>query len=196
LAEVAEAERDNSCGLVYATNIDIATSSKHAVDVLRNSLTEHNSVHVDCASSAVSNETVICEHHNVELFSESEGKMVSYLSEGVARISGICIKCQSVLTREDAEHSYSCLTKDVFAKWKRYRDSFAVGLVMPCHILFQVVHKMEKVFRQNFNDKCRRDDVAKSLFEVLNPQCDLSFLFAAHLEHVLHLSEKLLTCIL
>jgi hypothetical protein len=142
-------------------------------------------------SNSVLNFDLQCEADVVELFSEGEETLTSYLSGWVARKSGICKTCQQVLTKPDKEHSYECRAQDLFALKKRYNDSSTVGLINPSEDLFAVVRLMEQLFRLKYKAAMSKPDVVKSLFSDIYPKCDFSFLFVRHPEHALYLSEKI-----
>jgi hypothetical protein len=126
----------------------------------------------------------------VELFSEAEETLTSYLCGWVARKSGICITCQQVLTKPDAEHSYICRGQDLFASRKRYLDSTSVGLISPSEELFGVVRSIEHGFRLKFEDAMLKPETVNNLCRQIYPDCDFSFLFIRHPQHAHYLSEK------
>jgi hypothetical protein len=160
-------------------------------------LTPHNiaSTSADKTSwSVVDNSVLNCdiefESDVVELFTEIEETLTSYLCGWVARKAGICKTCQQVLTKPDAEHSYVCRGQDLFASKKRFLDSSSVGLVSPSEELFGVVRLIEQGFRLKFEDAMLKPETVMNLFRQIYPDCDFSFLFIRHPQHALYLSEK------
>jgi hypothetical protein len=132
-----------------------------------------------------------CLMESDEQFTATEESLVSYLAGYVARKSAVCPDCQSVLTVPEQEYSYNCRPIDLFASFKRYIGSSAVGLVSPCRDLFKAVHVIEQQFRLKFSDNMLKPNLAQWLYEQIHPQCDYTFLFLQHPEHSLLLSEKL-----
>jgi hypothetical protein len=132
------------------------------------------------------------EAHALEQFCETEETLVSYLSGWVARKSVICVGCQDILTKRKCEHSYCTAPGDVFAAKKRYSDSSSSGLLTPSAELLRLIHTVEATFRLKFDDLDTQSNIAQSLYDVISPSCDFTFLFTLHPEHALYLSQKIL----
>lgn len=134
---------------------------------------------------------LICEEETIEIYTEAEESLISYLSGWLAVKSGICRNCQEVLTKPAAEHSYCRRPVDLVAEKKRYTQSASVGLVEPCDELITAVHKMEEQFRFNYEKLLSSPQIAKSIFDITYSACDFEFLFQRHAEHAVYLSQKL-----
>jgi hypothetical protein len=142
-------------------------------------------------SNSVLNFDIQCDDAVLEMFSEAEETLISYLCGWVARKSGICKTCVTVLTKPNKEHSYECRAQDLFASKKRYSDSSAVGLINPSKELFVAVHLIEQIFRMKYKEAMTKPNVVNNLFGEIHSQCDFLFLFYRHPEHALYLSEKI-----
>ena len=142
-------------------------------------------------SQEILNSDVCYEHAVVEIFTEAEESLVSYLAGWVARKCGICAKCQDVLSKQLGDHSYCCRQTDLFANCKRFLGTASVGLVEPCDELIAAVHVMEQLFRVHYTAKLGQPNIASALFNIIQPHCDFQFLFVRHPEHALYLSQKL-----
>lgn len=142
-------------------------------------------------SNEILNSDICYDQSIVEMFTEAEESLVSYLSGWLARKCGICSLCQDVLCKRLGDHSYSCRPHDQFIKEKRFSNVSCTGLVEPCDELFQAVHVMEHLFRLHFNQLLSQPHIASTLFKIIHPQCNFQFLFIRHPEHALYISEKL-----
>ena len=142
-------------------------------------------------SNEILNSDVYYEQGVLEVFTEAEESLISYLSGWLARKCGICIDCQDVLTKRLGEHSYCRRATDDFSSVKRFAASASVGLVAPCEELVAAVHKMEESFRLHYSVMCPLPRVAMCLYDVIHPQCNFNFLFMRHPEHASYLAQKL-----
>jgi hypothetical protein len=146
-------------------------------------LSEHESQSSEDTWSNLSREVVNFdinyEPYALEQFCETEETLVSYLSGWVARKSVICVGCQDILTKRKCEHSYCTAPGDVFAANKRYSDSSSSGLLTPSAEL-RLIHTVEATFRLKFDDLHTQSNVAQSLYDVISPSCDFTFLFTLH----------------
>lgn len=70
-------------------------------------------------------------------------------------------------------------------------DSSSVGLVEPCEELISSEHRMEELFRLNYEKLQTASDICQKLYKIVYPCCDFKFLFNRHPEHAIYLSEKL-----
>ena len=149
----------------------------------------------DTVWQEISNEMLtsdVCyEQGVIEVFTEAEETLISYLSGWLARKCGICVDCQTVLSKRLDEHSYCRRVIDDFASVKRFVGSASVGLVQPCVELVAAVHTMEEMFRTQYTVMCMLPNVAHSLYEVIYPCCNFQFLHIRHAEHAIYLSQKL-----
>jgi len=89
--------------------------------------------------------TDVCyEQGVIEIFTEAEESLISYLSGWLARKCGICADCATVLFKRLDDHSYCRRPIDDFAAVKRFVGSASVGLVEPGNELFTAVYVMEE----------------------------------------------------
>jgi len=125
-------------------------------------------------TNEVLNSDICYEQGVLEVFSEAEETLISYLSEWLARKCGICVDCQVVLIKRLGDHSNCHRVIDDFACVKRFAGSASVGLVEPCEELVAAVHKMEECFRLNYSVMCRLPHVAMSLYDIIQPRVQFS----------------------
>jgi len=147
----------------------------------------------DCSSmdSELLHFDVPCSDVEVEMFTEGEESLISYLAGWVARKVGICRQCQEVLARTETEHSYACRQQDIFSSKKRYGSACSVGLVLPCPELSQQVWIIEQQFRVRFSELKTTCNIAQKLYDYIFPLCDFDFLYTRHPVHALYLSQKI-----
>jgi len=144
----------------------------------------------DEMSNELLNSDICYEQGIIEIFTEAEESLISYLSGWVARRCSICAECQTVLCKRLTDHSYCRRPIDDFASMKRFIGSASVGLVEPCDELFVAVHVMEEYFRLHYANEVMKTNVAMSLFGIIYPKCNFEFLYVRHPEHACYLSEK------
>jgi len=101
----------------------------------------------------------------VEIFTEAEESLVSYLAGWLASKCGICAKCQDVLSKHLDDHSYCYRQTDLFAKCKRFAGT--VGLVEPCDELIAAIHVMEQLFRVHYFVQLGKLNIASALFSII-----------------------------
>jgi len=126
-------------------------------------------------TNEVLNSDICYEQGVLEVFSEAEEMLISYLSEWLACKCGICVDCQVVLIKRLGDHSYCRRVIDDFACVKRFAGLASVGLVEPCEELVAAVHKMEECFRLNYSVMYTLPHVAMSLYDIIQPRCNFQF---------------------
>ena len=100
----------------------------------------------------------------VELYTESEESLISYLAGWLIRKCMICRSCRESLVKPVSEHSYCSRSVDLFTDKKRYRTSGQLGLIEPCDKLIAAIHKVEEVFRLQYDQLKIYDHLCHSLF--------------------------------
>jgi hypothetical protein len=128
---------------------------------------------------------------SIEQFKVAEESLISYLCGWIIRKSVICSKCPRAVTKSERESTSVRLSNEIFLQSKKYSNCSEVGLPSPNIEMFNVIHMIENAIRLKFDECCTKADVAKSLFNLIHPTCDFSFLFIRHAEHALYLSHEI-----
>jgi hypothetical protein len=103
------------------------------------------------------------------------------------------IRCMSLVMDETNHKQYISIYLFIylFTSQNIVRREHEMNRVKHNDSQFNVKHTIENAFQLKFDEYCTKADVAKSLFDLIHPIGNFSFLFIRHAEHALYLSHEI-----